>query len=221
VSSDRDTNEEGFFRRWSRVKSEAREDTAAPPVAPAPQPQSKADSGQPEPELPSLDQLTIDSDFSGFFHPKVDEGVRRQALRKLFSDPHFNVMDGLDVYIDDYSKSEPIPAAMLAGLKQAQRILECAAQKPEEKQPHALASHSTDDEQQVSDGSNGQLAANTELAVPLEPTASAVGDTAREEAADQSASHGSSRSRFDSAVDPEPTAPEPEDEPARSARTDA
>jgi hypothetical protein len=137
VSVDREGGEEGFLRRWSRVKSEARED-AATPAAPPPQP--KVDRREPEvdacgaePTLPPLDQLTLDSDFTGFFHPKVDENLRRQALRKLFSDPHFNVMDGLDVYIDDYSKSEPIPAAMLAGLKQAQRILEWAAEKPAEK----------------------------------------------------------------------------------------
>jgi hypothetical protein len=41
-------------------------------------------------------------------------------------------MDGLDVYIDDYSKSDPIPAAMLASLKQAQRILTWAEGKDEE-----------------------------------------------------------------------------------------
>jgi hypothetical protein len=82
--------------------------------------------------LPPVDELTIDSDFSGFFHPKVGEDVRRNALRKLFSDPHFNVMDGLDTYIDDYSKSEPIPAAMLASMRQAQRIIDWAAETPEE-----------------------------------------------------------------------------------------
>lgn len=79
----------------------------------------------------------MDSDFSSFFHPQVDEGVRRSALRKLFSDPHFNVMDGLDVYIDDYSKTEPIPPAMLAGLRQAQRIFEWAAEQQEERAPTA------------------------------------------------------------------------------------
>jgi hypothetical protein len=42
-------------------------------------------------------------------------------------------MDGLDTYIDDYSKSEPIPPAMLAGLRQAQRILSWAEGKDEEK----------------------------------------------------------------------------------------
>jgi hypothetical protein len=84
--------------------------------------------------LPPVEELTIDSDFSGFFHPKVDEDLRRSALRKLFSDPHFNVMDGLDTYIDDYSKTEPIPAAMLAGLKQAQNIFAWAAETEEEAQ---------------------------------------------------------------------------------------
>ena len=63
--------------------------------------------------------------------PKVGEDVRRAALKKLFSDPHFNVMDGLDVYIDDYSKTEPIPAAMLAGLRQAQNIFQWAKEDAE------------------------------------------------------------------------------------------
>ena len=51
----------------------------------------------------------FDSDYRAFFHPKVGEDVRRAALKKLFADPRFNVMDGLDVYIDDYSKEAPIP----------------------------------------------------------------------------------------------------------------
>jgi hypothetical protein len=120
---------EGFLRRWSRVKTETRESAAAPPPAPAPVAATpdRSDAADAPPELPPIEELTLESDFSGFFHPKVDEDLRRSALRKLFSDPHFNVMDGLDVYIDDYSKSEPIPAAMLASLKQAQRILEWAA----------------------------------------------------------------------------------------------
>ena len=124
----RDDGGEGFLRRWSRVKTESRDATQAPTV-PAAAPPTQPQAEQAPPELPPVEELTIDSDFRGFFHPKVDEDVRRSALRKLFSDPHFNVMDGLDVYIDDYSKTEPIPAAMLASLKQAQRILEWAADK--------------------------------------------------------------------------------------------
>jgi hypothetical protein len=127
MSADR-KEQDGFLGRWSRRKTEARE---APATA-AERPPPSADADVAPPQLPPVDELTLDSDFTGFFHPKVDEDMRRAALRKLFSDPHFNVMDGLDVYIDDYSKSEPIPAAMLASLKQAQRILDWAKGKEDE-----------------------------------------------------------------------------------------
>ena len=113
-------DKEAFLSRWSRLK---RETANPPPEKVADKP---VDPRTPPPELPALDKLTFDSDFRAFFHPKVDEDVRRAALKKLFSDQHFNVMDGLDTYIDDYSKTEPIPPAMLAGLRQAQKILEWA-----------------------------------------------------------------------------------------------
>ena len=63
----------------------------------------------------------------------MGEDVRRAALKKLFSDPRFNVMDGLDVYIDDYSKTEPIPPAMMAGLRQAQNIFKWAKEDEEQR----------------------------------------------------------------------------------------
>ena len=40
-------------------------------------------------------------------------------MKKLFSDPHFNVMDGLDTYIDDYGKPDPIPPEMLRRMTQS------------------------------------------------------------------------------------------------------
>ncbi|MBI2227211.1 MAG: DUF3306 domain-containing protein [Betaproteobacteria bacterium] len=122
-----DSNE-AFLARWTRLKKEAREQ---PAEKPQPKPEA-VDPKAPAPELPPLDKLTFDSDYRAFFHPKVDEDMRRAALKKLFSDPRFNVMDGLDVYIDDYSKSEPIPAAMMAQLRQAQQILEWAKETKEE-----------------------------------------------------------------------------------------
>ena len=117
---------EEFLSRWSKRKQELRAEAQAPrPVQPA-TPETKV------PELPPVDKLTMDSDYSGFFHPKVDEALRRSALKKLFSDPHFNIMDGLDTYIDDYSISDPIPAAMLAEMKSAQDILAWAKETEEE-----------------------------------------------------------------------------------------
>jgi hypothetical protein len=89
-----------------------------PPVAP---PAQRA----PARELPTLDdvaRLEPDSDFSAFVSKGVDKTVQRMAMKKLFADPHFNVMDGLDIYIDDYNKSDPVPAAMLASLQHAKSV---------------------------------------------------------------------------------------------------
>ena len=112
-------DKQDFLRRWSRLK---RESAAASAV--------KIEDEKPVP-LPPLDSLTFESDFKAFMHAKVEEGVKRAALKKLFSDPRFNVMDGLDTYIDDYTKSDTIPPEMLARLARArQKLLEPAADEP-------------------------------------------------------------------------------------------
>jgi hypothetical protein len=113
---------EDFLRRWSRLKRETR----AP--APAEAPASEAAAA-----LPPLESLNFESDFKAFMHSEVEEGVKRAALKKLFSDPRFNVMDGLDTYIDDYTKSEPVTEAFLAQLEHARRTL--FVPKMEEEQP--------------------------------------------------------------------------------------
>jgi hypothetical protein len=116
-----------FLSRWSQRKQLARDQEKALP-AEAPKPAAET----PLPQLPPVEQLNMDSDYRGFLHPKVDEALRRTALKKLFSDPHFNIMDGLDTYIDDYSISDPIPAAMLAEMKSAQDILGWAKETEKE-----------------------------------------------------------------------------------------
>ena len=132
MSDDREKNGgksgEEFLSRWSRLKQEA---GSQPPAGQQPA-IPVADPKAPLPKLPPLDKLTMDSDFRGFFHPKVGEDLRRAALKKLFADPHFNIMDGLDVYIDDYSKPDPLPAAMLAQLRQAQKIIEWAKENTDD-----------------------------------------------------------------------------------------
>ena len=104
---------ESFLSRWSRLKKQAENLIKTEPAKPLSN----------EPKIPPVEQLNLESDYSAFFHPKVDEKLRREALRKLFSDPHFNVMDGLDVYIDDYGKPDPIPPEMLASLLESNPLL--------------------------------------------------------------------------------------------------
>jgi len=124
---------EQFLSRWSRRKQQVREEQAAPPAAVTPATQEKP------PELPPVEGLNMESDFRGFLHPKVDESLRRAALKKLFHEPHFNVMDGLDTYIDDYSVSDPIPEAMLKTMRQAQDIIVAGNERREEAAKHEEA----------------------------------------------------------------------------------
>ena len=138
--------DEGFLRRWARRKTEARSEMAplAEPVVPAPAPapapdlpvQAVAPADVPLPTMDDVARLTSESDFSAFVARGVDAAVRRTALKKLFADPHFNAMDGLDVYIDDYTKPSPVSEAMLASLEHAKaalrRVAEAADEPPAE-----------------------------------------------------------------------------------------
>jgi hypothetical protein len=55
--------------------------------------------------------------------PKVEDGLRRAALKKLFNDPHFNIPDPFEAYSGDWTVGEPIPPEMLATLNQAKTLL--------------------------------------------------------------------------------------------------
>lgn len=111
-----------FLERWSRLKKAA---------------ETASDAENLDPEA-LLANLTPDSDFGQFMRQEISEEIRRKALKTLFADPHFNVMDGLDIYIDDYSISEPIPEAMMATLQQAKELLFDAPEQTSE-DPHTPA----------------------------------------------------------------------------------
>jgi hypothetical protein len=110
----------GAAQNASRARSDGGAPAVAAPATRAPGAESRiARSAQP---LPPIESLSIDSDFSPFMQPGVDEELKRSALRKLLRNPRFNVMDGLDVYIDDYSKPDPIDPAIVRTLMQARYI---------------------------------------------------------------------------------------------------
>ena len=164
--------DDGFLSRWAkrkaRVQSGAAEAVEAlsqpvdPPAAAPLRPDTSASAvpvptqappaALPEPvPLPTMQDvalLTRSSDYSRFVGPGVDSGVSNAAMKKLFSDPHFNVMDGLDTYIDDYGKPDPIPMSMLRQMNQAKFLglfdAEDAASKPDPANPAASAPASTD-----------------------------------------------------------------------------
>lgn len=130
---------DGFLNRWSRRKLGVESETA-PELAQGAKtaaPVSESDKGKntesaaPESPKPEIAQPTIEDaekmdrfapDFSAFMKPNVDPAVQQVAMKKLFSDPHFNIMDRLDIYIDDYSIPDPIPMSMLKRMVQSETL---------------------------------------------------------------------------------------------------
>ena len=97
------------------------------PIAPSPGATSTpatpaTPAAAPLPTLDDVARLTRDSDYAPFVARQVDPQVRNAAMKKLFSDPHFNVMDGLDTYIDDYGKPDPLPLAMIRQMTGARAL---------------------------------------------------------------------------------------------------
>jgi hypothetical protein len=70
-------------------------------------------ANKPVPTMEDVQNLNADSNFASFMSSKVAPEVKNAAMKKLFADPHFNVMDGLDIYIDEYGQPDPLPAGML------------------------------------------------------------------------------------------------------------
>ena len=123
----------GFLNRWSRLKSgeqiepaQKKVDLTKQELAPSSeekQPNTETQDAPPSATLDDVEKIDrLAPDFSSFMKPDVDPAVQQAAMKKMFSDPHFNVMDGLDIYIDDYSKPDPIPLEMLKRMVQSDML---------------------------------------------------------------------------------------------------
>jgi hypothetical protein len=127
---------ENFLGRWSRLKHDAEKEKSVPQQTP---PAERA------PDLPPIDQLTPDSEYAGFMHPKVSDALRRAALKKLFADPRFNVPDPFEPYSGDWTAGEAIPPGMLAKLNQARTHLFSEEQKEKEEAQKAQAQNAAEE----------------------------------------------------------------------------
>jgi len=79
-------DDKNFLSRWSARKAEARAKEAAEPAAPAPaaqEPQELPAAVEPG-ALPSVEDLTEDSDYTVFLRKGVPDAMRKAALRKLW-----------------------------------------------------------------------------------------------------------------------------------------
>ncbi len=151
-------SKEGFLGRWSQRKQDIRAgkplaepEMTAKPVAIAGKSSDPSSvqisettdvTEKPEVPLPTMadvHELTAESDFSPFVAKNVSPEVRNSAMKKLFTDPHYNVMDRLDIYIDDYSQPDPIPESMLRQMVSAKFLNLFKAEEEAEEEIKAAA----------------------------------------------------------------------------------
>lgn len=139
---------ENFLSRWSKRKLEVRAQEKLAEEAPAIQGKAsvsavnvesenrahelvKADSQVqpvPDPELPlptEADLLAVKQggDIKAFMVDKVSTELKNKAFKALFSRPEFNVMDGLDIYIDDYNKFTPLSKEDIGKMTLSKQLL--------------------------------------------------------------------------------------------------
>jgi len=120
-------SDEPFLKRWSRLK---REDEAG--VAEAAEAGEgvlvSAEGEAPaidSADLPDIESLDKDSDYTVFMQEGVPDELRSLALRKLFaSNPVFSVLDGLNEYDDDYSKLGIVAQTVKTAYKVGRGFLE-------------------------------------------------------------------------------------------------
>ncbi len=130
-------------------------------------------SDQPVP-LPAIASLNAQSDFSPFMAKDVSPELRNQAMKLLFTDPHYNVMDRLDIYIDDYGIPDPLPPDWLRKMNQSKALrLFDDEEEVEAKAESATAAETVD--------------ANAHDAAPGTPPQAQIADTDEAAASSQAA----------------------------------
>jgi hypothetical protein len=146
------SDDEGFASRWSRLKRRAREEEKAREEAPPPaEVNAEAEEAKPaegeEPkkpfdisELPSVESLTKDSDYSGFMRAEVPEDLRQKALRRLWaSDPVLSAPEVLDMHNLDYNNVPTFPQGLKTLFRVGQGMLDAAEEEAAEKKAAAAA----------------------------------------------------------------------------------
>lgn len=140
-------NDESFFSRWNRRKTEAKSGTAAteeesslstlensqPEIRVQEEPATLSEISQNIPteeteydevvvlsdeDMPDIETLNEESDFSQFLSEGVSDELRNKALRKLFHLPEFNIRDGLNDYDEDFSQIPKLSQALAGQVRQ-------------------------------------------------------------------------------------------------------
>lgn len=134
---------DGFLSRWSRRKTLARESPEAldsldveadnsvsgktiqtPETTPVLEPADNAVQREVAPLTEDdLKRVEEGGDIKAFLTDKVSSELKNKAFKALFSRPEFNVMDGLDIYIDDYNKFTPLSQTDIGKMALSRELL--------------------------------------------------------------------------------------------------
>ena len=169
-------SKESMLRRWSRRKQEA---TQATPAVEEAVPIDTEDSlGTMAPveaevetipvltdaDMPAIESLDEDSDYSGFMSEGVSDELRNLALRKLFKAPVFNIRDGLDEYDEDYTYFEKLGDIVTCDMKheiemkelKEREALEAAKEAEDELEAMEVIEDEADEEQEAAEDIEGE-----------------------------------------------------------------
>lgn len=136
-------SDEDFLSRWSRRKADQKGSEPAPSAEPpAASPEGAdlpegTDSGEAPDEaaivaeLPDIESLDKESDFSAFMKQGVPDALRRQALRKLWKvNPVFGFLDGMNDYDEDFT----ITTSIAGGVKTLYQVGKGMVREEEEEE---------------------------------------------------------------------------------------
>lgn len=136
-------DDRGPLHRWSERKAKAREAEVAPsieetveqPVATIePEAEKEAEKTAAIVEqLPDIDSLTAESDYTAFMGEGVPEHLKRLALRKLWrSDPVLANVDGLVDYGEDFKVAELMGDAVKTAYRVGKGLIDDAEELPQD-----------------------------------------------------------------------------------------
>ena len=171
-------DEEGFISRWSRRKHVAKTGTTDKPL------EGSRDDLLVEEELivessgivaaeedfptdsdmPPVESLDEDSDYSGFMSPKVSDELRNLALRKLFLGGSFSSRDGLDDYDDDFTSFEKLGDIITAEMRYQMKRVKDALNDGDEGE-NTLNEEAMGEEDIVEEIGEGETGADVSIAM--------------------------------------------------------
>lgn len=110
---------EPFLSRWSRLKQGGSEELAEE-TGTETELEAIAEKEEPlltDEDMPSIESLGDDDDYSGFLNAGISPELRQKALWRLFRSSKFNVTDGLDDYAEDFTSFAPLGDIITSDMK--------------------------------------------------------------------------------------------------------